>query len=163
LHILGVLMKQIVLSYSLDGGTTWSTEYTFSCLAFWADLNPEFETDGSEVRKANGLKCQKPTARIKADIELSWTNFNPAAIATAADNWLFMQYWICAPLRRIWYTDGYTHFGWDVFDDQDNENYVNIGNWDYKYERAEDVGTGRKIRSIVLEIELREPTEVQLL
>lgn len=161
-------MKSVTFSYSIDNGASWSTEYALDALYFWCDLNPEFETSGSESRRMGNTApvCQKPTARLKLDLELSWKNFNPAEFATAQDahdRWKFMQYWLCAPLRRIWYTGGSAHFAWTDFDAQDNENYVNVDNWDYNYEKAEQAANERKIRSITLNLMGRNAKPVVLM
>lgn len=158
-------MKALTFSYSIDGGVTFSTEYTLDALEFWVDLNPEFETSGSESRRQgnNAKVCQKPVARLKGDIKLSWTNFDPADPAhgsSALDNWLFMQYWLCAGVRRIYFSGGSAHFVWSNFDAQDNTSYINVDNWDYDYTNAEDARTGRKIRSITIEISARDAQEV---
>lgn len=161
-------MRDIVLSYSIDNGDSWSSEYTFRALRVWCDLNPEFETSGSESRRMGTTAkiCQKPTPRLKIDIELSWTNFNPLdqpSSLEAQTNWQFMQYWICAPLRRLYIPNGSSHYVWSEFDADDNENYVNIDNWDYTYEDAENVVSERKIRSIKLELSARNATTVAYL
>ena len=154
--------REIELSYSLDG-TTFSDAVKFQALEIWCDLNPMEETEGARSNRQTNVKCIKHIARFKVDIRLSMANFDPA-IEDAADaariRGKFLQVWLCATHKRLYFADGSEHFigGWDLFDTDDNTNYLNYIRHEYVYRAGwadETAQDARKIFAVDIELEAR--------
>lgn len=152
----------IQLSYTVDG-TNWSNGMTYNAVEFLCDMWPEVETEGAQSRRngTGAAKCLKVTPRMKVVLKLSLSNFNPEITSNANVKMKFLQYWMCAAQRQIFYAYGSKHFpgGWDFFDASNNTNYVDVYNVDYQYKNAFESNTtnadGQKIVAVVLECELR--------
>jgi len=155
-------MRTIELSYSVDGGASFSDPVSFDALEVWCDLVGEEETEGSGGRRMGieAVKCQKMTARHRVDIKLSMSNFDPERDTDAELKALIVQVWQCAPVRRLYFAGGSDHFfgAWDLFDDPDNDNYLNVLNYSPEYRRgwASEAGrSNKKLVAVTLECEAK--------
>jgi hypothetical protein len=156
-------MHTIQLAYSIDG-TNWATAMTFKCIAFLYDMVPEVETEGAQARRMGTTadKCQKITPRMQGKMEFAWSNFNTRINQTPDGNtkMKFLQYWLCAPNRRIYFQYGSKHIpgGWTDFDSSSNTNYVIVTNNSYDYRRFNSNtsdATGDKVLGVTIEFERR--------
>lgn len=162
-------MHSIQLQYNLDGGSTFSTAITYDVLRFVYDMSPEVETEGAQARRMGTTadKCSKTTPRMQGMMEFAWSNFNTAANANANTNMKALQYWLCAPNRRIYFQHGSKHIpgGWDDFDSSSNTNYVLVTNVSYDYRRFNSNTTnsnGDKVLAVTVEFERRAAPSVLL-
>lgn len=155
-------MHSVSLQYSLDGGTNWSTYIAYNVLSFTLDMNPETETEGSESRRMGtaAAKCVKVTPRYQGKISFAWSNFNMAKNSSGNTNMKALQMWACAPLRRVYFAGCSKHVpgAWDLFDANNNTNYVDVTSIDYEYKRMNSNtsnANGDKIVGVSIEYEVR--------
>lgn len=150
-------MRTIGLSYSIDG-TNFSDTVNYNVLEIYCDLSGETESQGSETNRADGKVCSTLTNRHKVDIVFSRINFNPedSDLATAQLKARFLETWINAPKRRLYFANGSDYFpaGWNLFDTNNNTNYLMKVNSSITYsKRFRKNMQGRKV--IKWEVELQ--------
>ena len=118
-------MKKIGIQYSNDNGVTWSTALELYCEAVSVYKLTETEHD----RAANKRKNERATTYMNADVLFLAEPFDPARTAAAEANWLYVQNFCAAKLRRIYNADT---TNWPTLDEHDtfnsnsNTNYVNL-------------------------------------
>jgi hypothetical protein len=123
------MSRNITFDYSLDGTTFTGAAITVKCNVVHAYLMPEEVQPPTRENGGDYLECQTNIQRIHVAIEISSRDLNPANSATALANFIFLQKWQCAPVRRIYNADVATDAkidGWDTFDVSTNTNYINI-------------------------------------
>ena len=154
-------MHAIQLQYSLDG-SNFSTAVAYSLIRFYWDMSPEIETEGGKGRRmGTGAElCVQYTPRMKGLMEFAWKDFDRSISTSANDKMKALQYWLCAPLKRIYFQHGSKHFigGWTHFDASNNTNYVDVENHDYDYKRFNSntsAATGKSLVGVTVEIVLR--------
>ena len=118
-------MRKVAFQYSNDNGATWSTALSVECLN--VDVYKITET---EHKVAASLRLNETqVSYINADIVTSEKGFDPAITASAEADWLTMQNFCAAKLRRIYNNDttNYPTFDeYDTFNSNTNTNYVNL-------------------------------------
>jgi len=163
-------MKKIGFQYKIDSAGAWSTAKELRCTEVTNYLMPEFETGNSQTRNASSKICQKSTPRLKILITVSNLDLDTTTSAGQA-NLLFLQYWYCAPMRRIYNADttnwplldGATTIG-AYFNSSSNTNYVNVLDAKYdKYKMDEAGANGRTVKQIALELETQNKYTLTLL
>lgn len=118
-------MKYIGLQYSNDNGATWSAALLLKCLE--VDVYKITETDHKTA--ANKRKNEKGTSYLNADVLTGWVEFDPGQTAAAEANWLAVQNFCAAKLRRIYNADTTnwpTLDEYDTFNSSSNTAYLNL-------------------------------------
>ena len=118
-------MKKIGIQYSNDNGVTWSTALELYCEI--VDVYKVTETD-HEIA-ANKRKNERSTSYLNADILFLWSEFDPAQDTSAEADWLDVQNFCAAKLRRIYNADTAnwpTLDEYDTFNSSSNTSYVNL-------------------------------------
>ena len=117
-------MVTLQLSYSVNGGTTFSTAISVKALKCRVVLRPSFEDADKRGGSNAATICQNVTARYEVLMELSSESFDKAKDATNYETkWQTLQKWACAPIKRI-YCPTANYLGWTIFDSASNTNYV---------------------------------------
>jgi hypothetical protein len=149
-------VKKIAFQYSNDNGATWSTALSVVC--YKVDVYKITETDH---KTAASLRKNETTASyINADITTGEDEFDPDLTAAAEANWLLMQNFCAAKLRRIYNNDttNYPTFDeYDTFNSSTNTNYVNLLDMKIiKYRMDEHGANTVKVRAMELNLQTRD-------
>ena len=118
-------MKQIAFQYSNDNGATWSTALVLDCRE--VDVYKITETEHKTA--ANKRKNETRVSYINADILTDWQQFDPGSTAAAEANWIAIQNFCAAKLRRIYNNDTTnwpTLDEYTTFNASNNTAYVNL-------------------------------------
>lgn len=134
--------RLIELGYSVDDGNNFvTTEYT--CNIIRGDLNCDYN---DLPKTGNGKLNQITQSHIELEIHISHNEIDPNATAnktTANTNYIHIQKWLAAPIRRI-VNKNTTDYdlglgGFTDFDGTSNTNYVNVTDYDYEYRKGQNV------------------------
>ena len=152
-------MRNITFTYSTDGGSSF-TGVTLACNVVRCTLMPTSETAAAEEPSmtSDAPECQIMTPRLHVDIQVSSIGLNPRDTAAGTSNFIALQKWVCAPLRRIYNADvatAATIDGWNQFDTNNNTNYVNMRD-DPSYEFEDKDDASRRIRKATLNLKTRK-------
>lgn len=150
-------MKKIGFQYSNDNGATWSTALEIQCHT--VDVYKITETDHTTA--ANKRKNEKSTTYLNADILTSEDPFNPETTAAAEANWLAIQNFCAAKLRRIYNADTTcwpTLDEYTTFNSNSNTSYVNLLEHEVrKPSRQDESGSNtRKLRQMYMSLQTRD-------
>ena len=149
-------MRKVAFMYSNDNGSTWSTALSVTCDN--VDVYKLTETDHKTA--ANKRKNETRTSYINVEIKTNYIDFNPSETAAAEANWLYMQLFCAAKLRRIYNNDttNYPTFDeYDTFNSSTNTNYVNLLDMEVIKKRMDAFGANtQKIREMKLTLQTRD-------
>jgi hypothetical protein len=149
-------MKKVAFQYSNDNGATWSTALSVECLN--VDVYKITETE--QKVSASLRKNETQVSYINCDIVTSEKGFDPAITATAEADWLTLQNFCAAKLRRIYNNDttNYPNFDeYDTFNSSTNTNYVNLLEMEVVKFRMDAFGANtQKIRQMKLFLQTRD-------
>jgi len=107
-------------------------------------------------------QCQKPTSRLVVKLAIAPNDLDPSQTTLADSNFLFLQNWQGAAIRRIHNTAADGLDGRTNFDVATNTQYVNM--LTYSEPEFEDIDgrgtTGRRIRKYLFECVTRDSVTV---
>lgn len=164
-------MRSITFDYSLDGTNFTDTPISIRVLTARCYLMPYSETESNDTSTmdSTSIKCQKYTARLNVDIVVSPLDLDPAENANGNANLKFLQYWACAPWKRIYNASVGTMIGldgWTEFDASNNTNYLILRS-DPTYEFTDterrnysSKATTRSIRKVKFALETRSAVAI---
>ena len=150
-------MKKIGFQYSNDNGSTWSTALEIDC----EHVSVYKITETDHKTAADRTKNEKRTSYINADIITNWVPFDPAQTAAAEANWLAIQNFCAAKLRRIYNvntTNWPTLDEYDTFNSSTNANYVNLLDMEPLKPSAQDTfgANTKKVRAMRMALQTKK-------